>query len=226
VIEHNRLDRWVRLPSGWIQRGGLRGFEWEARGAGADNIAALMALLPIAHAANRQSGIAQLTYSDLCDATALSRAKLSNGLDILSRIGLIERSPDGRSTHRLANYGPGHRWAKLPAKSMYGAGTIAAFSDFALRRRTELDALKLFLLFVARRGNDTNRANISYDKIVDYSGVERPRIKSAISLLTLNSLIYVEQVQSLEVEGAVAHAYRIIGIDSYNHMGTSGRAST
>ena len=37
------LPKWVRLPSEWINDGGLKIFRWE-RGIGADNIAALMAL--------------------------------------------------------------------------------------------------------------------------------------------------------------------------------------
>src|SRR5579875_2182271 len=39
---------------------------------------------------------------------------------------------------------------QIPPKSMYSGGQIAAFQRFLLRRRAELDALRLFFLFAAR----------------------------------------------------------------------------
>lgn len=57
---------------------------------------------------------------------------------------------------RLVNFTPEQHWAKLPAKSMYSTGRIATYADFQLRRVAELDVLKLFFLFVARRSRDTN----------------------------------------------------------------------
>jgi hypothetical protein len=85
-----------------------------------------------------------------------------------------------------------------------------------------LDALKLFFLFVARRGRDTNLASIGYDKIEEYSGMKRLRIKPAISFLASLSLIYVEHVPSKTTPG-IANAYRIVGLESYHHLGTTGR---
>ena len=107
---------------------------------------------------------------------------------------------------------------------MYSAGRIAAFADLSLRRVAELNALKLFFLFVARRGRDTNVANISYEKIQEYTGVERARIKTAISVLASLSLVYVEHLPSKMNDHGIANAYRIVGVDSYTHMGTTGRA--
>lgn len=111
----------------------------------------------------------------------------------------------------------------LPAKSMYGAGGIAAFADFQLRRAAELDALKLFFLFVARRGRDTNLANIGYVKIEEYTAIKRVRLKTAISLLAPLSLVYIEHVPSGANSHGIANGYRVVGLDPYIHMGTRGR---
>lgn len=219
------IDPWVRLPSAWIDEGRLADLAWKPGGDGSDNTAALMALTAIAHAADRESGVARLTYDDLCGSTGLSRAKLSNGLDVLRRTEVIAPGPAAaRSTYQLVNYMPEQHWAKLPARSMYSAGRIAAYADFQLRRAAELDALKLFFLFVARRGRDTNLANIGYAKIEEYTAIRRVRIKTAISFLASLSLIYVEHVPSRTYSEGVSNAYRIVGLDSYNHMGTRGRA--
>ena len=217
------LKKWVRLPSLWIEGGGLRRLRWGAAGQGADNTAALMALAAIAHTADEETGVARATYDGLCAATGLSRAKLSNGLSVLERLEVIKRTAGGRSLYTLTSYDPKGGWAKLPAKSMYVSDRIVAFEDFRLRRVTELDALKLFFLFVARRGRDTNMANISFDKIQEYTGIERARIKPATSFLASLSLVYVERIPSNVNDLGVANAYRVVGVDPYVHMGTMGR---
>jgi hypothetical protein len=199
---------------------------WKNGGQGADHIAALMALTVIAHAADSVTGVARVTYDHFCAATLLSRAKVSKGLDALERIEVIEREPDdARSTYKLVKYDdPNARWAKFPAKSMYSSGTIAAFTDFQLRRVAELDALKLLFLMVARRDQKTNVANIGYDKIVEYTNINRGRIKTAISFLAAHTLVHVERIPSMVSSDGVSNAYRIVGIEPYAHMGTRGRA--
>lgn len=215
---------WVRLPSNWINEGGLKSLSWKNGGTGADHIAALMALTVIAHAADSESGVARITYDHFCQATLLSRAKVSKGLDTLERIEVIERESGGaRSTYKLANYDAAGGWAKFPSKSMYSSGTIAAFTDFQLRRVAELDALKLFFLMVARRDRQINMANIGYEKIEEYTDIRRVRIKTAISFLASRSLVYVERLPSTVSADGVSNSYRIVGVEAHRHMGTQGR---
>ncbi len=83
-----------------------------------------MALTVIAHAADSETGVARVTYDHFCQATLLSRAKVSKDLDALEHIEVIEREPGGtRSTYKLANYDVAGGWAKFPSKSMYSSGT-------------------------------------------------------------------------------------------------------
>ncbi|GAB4072304.1 hypothetical protein KHC28_01420 [Ancylobacter sonchi] len=218
------LPAWIKLPSGWITGGGLRSFRWSG-GTGADHTAALMALAAIAHRIDRETGVASATYDTLCMATSLSRAKLSDGLDILAEQQLIERTPNGRSTYRLTDYDPERGWTMLPAKSLCNKeGRILAFSDFHLRTIAELNALKLYFLFAAFRDREENLAKISYDKIVDYTAMERHRITTAVSLLAAHGLVYVDRVPSTAHENGYANAYRIKGLEAYNHAATRGRA--
>jgi hypothetical protein len=211
---------WVRLPTKWITDDGLIRFYW-GDGAGANNIAALMALIVIAHSADDETGVSRITYSEVGEKTGLSRAKLAGGLNILRRLKLIETETQGRSHYKLANYGLSG-WGKLPASTMYSSGRIRAFDEFKLRRRAELDALKLFLLFVAFRGEDINAATIGYEKISEYSGVHGNSVKRAISLLVSQELIVVDSTAKTNVPGYV-HKYRIVGIDPRRHLGTVGR---
>ena len=71
------LRNWVRLPSWWIEEGGLRELRWN-KGEGADNIAALMVFCVIAHHANEHAMgnekaelLASLTYDRLGLATGI-----------------------------------------------------------------------------------------------------------------------------------------------------------
>ena len=186
-----RLRDWVPLPTQWIEDGGLQALQWtKADAPGADNTAALMLLSPIAHLADAQ-GLATCTYDGLSLATGLSRAKIANGLGVLSELGVIERKPSGRSTIQLTDFNRAGGWSKLPAKRLYAGGRIIAFENFTLRTMTELHALKLYYLFARRRSNATNMAHLSYDKIEECAGVDRARIKRAISFLAALGLVHV-----------------------------------
>ena len=224
------MTRWVRIPTGWVHEMKLLQFRWEA-GKGSANTASLMVFMAIAHTINANTGETTLTYDDLQRATSLSRPVISKGLRVLERMGLIEDLPEGkRSVYRLANYVPlgteWTGWAMLPAKRLYNAeSNIIPFVDFRLRSRVELDALKLLLLFVAFRDRNTNMANISYDKITLYTGIERGRIKSGLGFLATHSLVVTEQLPSSSNEHGVSNAYRVLGIDPLNHLGTRGRVS-
>lgn len=218
------MRSWVKLPSGWLEQGGLEEFTWGKQG-GSGQAAALMVLLAVAHRAADETGIARLPYDELQWATHLSRTKIAEGLDILAERDLIVRGPQGRSTLQLSGYDPKQGWAMLPARRLYSSDGITAFSDFHLRRKVELDALKSYLAFAARRDRDFNRAFMTYEKLHDYAGIPEARIKAAISLLVVNNLVVVEQMERSGGFGT-SHAYRLSHLQTRRHMGTTGRADT
>jgi hypothetical protein len=99
---------------------------------------------------------------------------------------------------------------------------VIAFDHFNLRTMTELHALKLYYLFARRRSNNTNMAHLSYDKIEEYSGVDRGRIRRAISFLAAIGLVHLEHVPRINDRGT-ANAYRLAFLNPYIHLGTRGR---
>ncbi len=216
------MRNWVKLPSGWIEQGGLRAFQWGREGGSAQS-ASLMVLLAIAHRAADKTGVAHLTYDELQWATHLSRTKVAEGLDVLEQRDLILRKVEGRSTVQLSGYDPTAGWAMLPARKLYSGDGIMAFADFHLRKKAELDALKAYLAFAARRDRNENRAFITHEQLHDYAGIPDGRIKSAISLLVVNHLVVVEQVERTGGVG-VSHSYRLNHLAPTRHLGTTGRA--
>ncbi|CDX40042.1 conserved exported hypothetical protein [Mesorhizobium sp. ORS 3359] len=215
-----KLD-WVRLPTNWIRDRGLIAFRWD-RGTGSGNTAALMVLIAVAHAADKE-GEAKVTYDMLCLVTGLSRAKVSEGLKILVNNHIIDRIPTSRSTFRLVGFFKDKGWGKLPAKRLYAGDIISAFRDFTLRSIAELNALKLFLLIVAFRDNKTNVSLLSYGKITELAGIDRNRVRQALDVLTYRSLVHTERFQTLA--GTKPSVYRLIGLDSFVHAGTRGEAN-
>lgn len=211
---------WVKLPSGWIEGSGLRRFT--AKSDMADEIAALMLLLVIAHRSSVADGTSRITYDALKMATGISRAKIANGLDLLGERQIVHREPEGRSTFQLANFpSSGGGWCQLPAKRLYGVtGVVAALRDFRLRRVAEMDALKAYFLIAARRDASENRAHLTYEQINNYAGIPEGRIKSAISLLAVNSLVVVDQFPSKNDPMRTAFAYRLVGLEPRKHQAT------
>jgi DNA-binding transcriptional ArsR family regulator len=220
-----KLLPWVMMPSGWIVQGGLRDFQW-AKSEGANNIAALMVLAPILHRADRDVGVAKLTYDEFESATSLSRSKISAGLRILNERGVIARERYGQSSYALTDFSPAGGWAKFPAARLYAGGQITFFNELHLRRRPELDALKLWYFIAARRDNDVNLAKATYDQIVEVTGIPRDRIKSGLSVLAANGMVHVEHIPSRYSDYGVANAYRLPQIDGARHMGSTGRGLT
>lgn len=211
---------WVRLPSKWIENRGLRDFGW-GRGEGAENTAALMVLAALSHHADN-TGTASFTYDQACMATGLSRSKVSAALKVLIKRTLIERGPT-RSIFRLSGYDAQLGWAKFPAARLYRDGAIVPFQRIHLRRRVELDALKLYYLFASRRDRKTGAALIAYPTIEDYSGVPRNNIRAALSWLAAEVMVHIDHVPSQLGEGHIVNAYRLVHLDSRQHMGTSWR---
>lgn len=202
-----KLPQFQKLPSRWIEQGGLKQFAWGKKGA--DEIAALIVLAVIAHHIDRDSGIARLSYTELAEMASLSRAKISAGLKILVERNLISGPVTGRSSYQLENYDPKSGWAMFPAHGLYRNDVVEAFREFKLRRRVELDALKLYYLFAARRNNETRMAQIGYEKIAEYSGVTANYIKPALSVLAANGLIHIEHAQSKESSVGMVNGYRL-----------------
>jgi hypothetical protein len=83
--------------------------------------------------------------------------------------------------------------------------------------------LKLYLLIVSRRDRTNNLAHITYDRIEEYSGIDRDNIKTAISILAAIGMVHVEHLPRQISQYGFSSAYRIVHLDTYRHMGTTGQ---
>jgi hypothetical protein len=203
---------WVKLPTHWIEAHGLKDIRW-SNGEGSSLAAGLMLLIVLAHHMDDATGRVRITYDALCEATGLSRTKVSHGLRALEAKQLIFRPSGQNSTYDLAAYTPEKGWGKLPCHGLYRGNQVSAFQAFSLRSRTELDALKLYLLFVSRRSTELNATQIGYDKIEEWTGINRNRIKNGVSLLIFQHLVNVESEKSKNSLFGNSHIYRLTHLD-------------
>lgn len=210
---------WTRLPSTWINSGGLRKFTWSSGGR-SKHLSALMCLTIIVQNAD-DDGFAVITYDTFVEATGMGRTLIAKGLECLDEFQIITRP--GKSDFQITGYDAMQGWAKFPFRVMYRNDTVTLFQNLKRRLPIELDALKLLFLIAARRDQTTNSANITYSQITELSGIRRDKIISAISLLAANFVVSVDARPSSQSEHGVHNAYRLQGIDPYNHRGTTAR---
>ena len=216
-----RKKDWARMPSTWINEGGLRKFVWSSGGR-STHLSALMCLAIIVQNAD-DDGFAGITYDTFVETTGMGRTLIAKGLTCLDSFEIITRP--GKSNFHLTEYDETQGWAKFPFRAMYRNGAVTLFQNLKRRLPTELDALKLLFLIAARRDQSTNSANITYEQITALSGIRRDKIISAISLLAANFVVSVDTRPSSYSEHGVHNAYRLQGIDPYNHRGTTARKS-
>ena len=213
-----RRTAWVKWPSAAVNDGALKLFHWNDGGRG-EHVAAMMCWIVIAHQADQDTGLALISFDDFNAVTGMSRGRIAKGLAHLRAFGIIDAGPK-RGTYQLTPFDPLKGWAMLPNAPMYRFGQVDLFNNMSARLPIHLDALKLLLLYAARRDTRSNTANISYDKIMAYTSIPRQRIAYANAYLAANHLVFVETRPSTISEG-VSHRYRLNGINPYVHPGTT-----
>ena len=133
--------------------------------------------------------LAEGTYVDLGEATGLSRALISAGLQRLVVLDLI--SPEGSHQKRRykINWPPEHRFFKLPCQAIVSGKVVAPFANFTMRSKHELHAMKLYLYFASIRGNNNFYSMASYETIFERTRIPERDIRKAISLLISSGLL-------------------------------------
>jgi len=212
------------MPTAWIQNQSTPGLKEFGPQDNGSSIAALLIYVAITMEVNDRDAelavandTALLTYADFSKVTGLSRAMISRGIQRLVDTGLIEKATNGRN-NVFKLVGNSATWGKLPKSYLINNCLLDKLTH---RSRNELDALKMYLLFIAFRHNQWNFALISYPKIAQYTGVQEFRIRSGLSLLVNLSLIQIDRSREIQgKKGNPPSQYRICGIDPRRHMGT------
>jgi len=139
--------------------------------------------------ADQFHAVAEGTYVDLGEATGLSRALISAGLQRLQELELI--APEGSHQKRRyrINWPAEHRFFKLPCQAITNGNVIRPFQNFTMRSKHELHAMKLYLYFASIRGNYLPFSMVSFETILERTGIPERDIRRATSVLIGSGLL-------------------------------------
>lgn len=193
-----RAQNWFRVPSQAVLQA-LPEMQWRANGdrSPAAETAALMVYVALIFSSDTGDSlqpdvrqIAEATYDDLQEATGLSRKLVADGLARLVELSLIEPLGSHQRRRYLIVWTPDSGgWFKLPCRAILREGRIMPFTQFMLRSKHELHAMKLYLFLAARRRNENEESFASYETIYDRIGIPEKDIRRAISLLVVSGLL-------------------------------------
>lgn len=184
-------SRWHRLPTAPVLEA-LPKMIW-SRADGvppAAETAALMLFIALNFMASTSTdeqdqfhAVAEGTYVDLGEATGLSRALISAGLQRLQALGLIAPQGSHQKRRYKITWPAEHRFFKLPCQAITNGNVIVPFKNFTMRSKHELHALKLYLYFASIRSNYVPYSMAAYETIFERTRIPERDIRRAISVL-------------------------------------------
>lgn len=224
---------WAKFPIAWLKINpenrnscALNELKWsDSRSTGT---AALIILIGLALKLNlsktgkefddaaRHGELVSVTYDELQEFTGFARATISSGLEMLERLGAIERRKEGRSnSYRLINVSVDKFWVQLPQSHIVNGGRTVMRRLRSVPHGTKqgLNAMKLYVLLLTFRNRRWNKTKISYPLICEYTGIRREEIPGAISLLSALELIYVASPED-EDRTDGTNLYKIRGLNA------------
>jgi len=180
-------QRFSKCPTWWVRQKGM--IDFLGGQSSGTSIAALKCLIAISTAIDFWTRKTQLSLSDLETLTGLSRPMVGKGIKRLVELGIVVVDNSRYiNEYELTESPKDNRWAKLPFDRIR-----KHLPEIPNRGVVPLTALKIYLLLVAIRPNDTDTFAIGYDKLRDFLGVQRAQIRSALDILYSHTLIRIAQ---------------------------------
>lgn len=217
--------RWSRLPTAWINQGGLKAFRSRERLLGA-TMAGLKILIAVLLTAENNSaaeigpgqGSASLSYDDLMDSTGLSRGSIAQGVALLRDAGIVTVRQEGRGKRNryfMRDYGAGDHYTKISNLALYrhpSTTRVTVLCELSTRSEADANALKLYLLLCAVKDRKSAFAMVSYERINEVTGIPEAKIRPAISVLIEHRLIDVDREKSTSEKRNHPNRYVILGL--------------
>lgn len=195
------------LPSKWILDNGLKEFRLDSEGK---IIAALKILLTLNLVMDFHSKeTCRISYSDIEKVTQLSRPMIRNGLSTLIDKHLIsvncKKSENKGLIYKFNTHGS-NGWARIPKDKLIGF-----LKGLRNRGRNSSASLKIYLTLASLRNNQSDIANIGYEKLREYTGLQSKDIRSAIETLFEYKMISVYQELDDLTRKYKSNSYVILG---------------
>lgn len=216
-------------PSGVGCLPGLSHLRWrQHKGSATAAIMVLFALTIKSNLDQKTGGIRTgnqviATYEDLMALTNLSRGPIANGLKLLRELGSITTTKNGNGCiYSLLGIDTPGSYCELPQGHLLDGQTVMRRLKglhTAIKNRSSLDAMKLYMLLLALRNRDWNIARASYSTIREYTGMRKEEISVAVQLLQGAQLIRLALEEEVPLKGGQHRHNR------YVITGLSGKVS-
>ncbi|RPE80726.1 hypothetical protein EDD65_1254 [Keratinibaculum paraultunense] len=197
--------KFCALPNKWIREKKLCDIYAAKSG---ESIAALKCLLALnLYMDFSAKETSDVSYSKLEDLTGLSRPMVAKGINTLISKGVvkIEKESSGRKARSYKFVIGDDIWSKVPKNKMYSF--IKTLNN---RGISSLSALKIYLVILTFKDKKSGIANIGYEKIREYTGLQSKDIKSGLQILYEYKLIYVTQERDDSTRRYKHNSYTIL----------------
>ena len=218
-------NAWAKFPTAWLQLHGdaprpLAALQWGGYRAGGQ--AALLLLIALAIRLNLarrdrapDAGPAYqvaATYDELQRLVPVAHATVWSALVHLQAWHAIRVQRQGRhNVYELRGVDTAGGWCQLPQSRWLNAGATAlgAFVHGPANRYT-LNALKLYVLLMAKRYQRFNTAAVSYTAICRLAGIRREDIANALQQLIALRLVSLAPERSGARQGVDERTQRYV----------------
>jgi len=162
-------------------------------------------------------GSAALSYAQLIELTDLSRGMVAKGVTLLRKTDIVavETTPGRTTRYRLAGYGVGDKFGRVPKSPLYrgpGAQALKALYDLSLRNEADVNAMKLYLYLCGTQNNESRIAIVSYQTIWEKTGIPKAKIRRALSVLYEHGLVSGSAIDRQETGEPPAMGYKVLGL--------------
>lgn len=187
------MPRFSALPTWWVREHGLDELFIGGNQAG-KSIAALKMLMALSTLVNFHTMKAKNSYSDLERLTGLSRPMALTGIALLEEHDIVRVNRKGHvNEYRLTRSEEDIGWAKLPYDRVR-----SQLAELSNRGAVPLAAMKIYLLLLAMRPNQSSSLAIGHEKLRDMTGTQKRHIRPALDILYSHALIRLTRNEDIE----------------------------
>lgn len=198
--------RFSKCPTWWVRDHQVGVHKFGGGKVAGSNISALKCILAISSSIDFHSRKAKLSISDLETLTGLSRPMVIRGLQGLHALGIIIVDKSAHvHEYELTIRSKDEGWGKVPYERIR-----KQLPEMPNRGVIPLTALKIYLLLISLRPNESESISIGYDTLLQYLGCQRAHIRPALDILYSHTLVRIT------LEGTDArqrhNVYTILGL--------------
>jgi hypothetical protein len=175
--------RWTALPTWWVRQ--LRLGAFTGGNQAGRSIAAVKVLLALSLLADFRTRQVKCSLSGLEALTGLSRPMVITGTAALEGMEILKVDRSGHvNEYELVVTDEDKNWGKLPYELLR-----KHLPEIVNRGAITLAALKIYLLLVSWRPNQSLSIAISHDKIREETGIQTRHVRPALDVLINHTLI-------------------------------------